>query len=371
MATSVPMRAALDAALTVRGATSPNPWVGAAVVREGTIVAVGATEPPPGRHAEAVALEQAGERARGADLYVTLEPCAPFAGKRTQPCAVRAVEAGIARVVVALEDPDPNVAGRGIALLREAGIEVALGDGRDEAIRILRPYLKHRLTGTPYVIAKFAASLDGRTATASGDSRWITGEAARALVHEQRAWVDAIIAGSGTIIADDPELTARPGRIPTARQPLRVVLDARGRIPPGARLFSRPGPILVATTPASGRAWRQEIAAIGAEVLVAEPGVPAGVNLHQLLQALGARGVLSAWVEGGATVLGALFDLDLVDELWAFLAPIVIGGTRSVPAIAGTGAATIAEAWRLIDPVVELPGTDVLVRGYLRPLPLS
>jgi diaminohydroxyphosphoribosylaminopyrimidine deaminase/5-amino-6-(5-phosphoribosylamino)uracil reductase len=189
------MQQALELAASVRSGALANPWVGAVVVRAGEVIATGATQPPGGPHAEADAL--GGVDARGATLYVTLEPCAPFEGKRTPPCSDAIVAAGVARVVVAMEDPDPRTEGRGTDRLRAAGIEVEVGDGREAAVALLRPWLKRQQTGLPYVIAKFAASLDGRTATRTGDSKWITGEAAREMGHRQRAWVDAILVGSG------------------------------------------------------------------------------------------------------------------------------------------------------------------------------
>ncbi|MBI5948244.1 MAG: bifunctional diaminohydroxyphosphoribosylaminopyrimidine deaminase/5-amino-6-(5-phosphoribosylamino)uracil reductase RibD [Chloroflexi bacterium] len=355
------MQMALDAAASVRGATSPNPWVGAVAVHNGNVVSVGATNPPPGPHAEAAALAGLPAGA-GSELYVTLEPCAPFPGKRTRPCAEAIIEAGIRRVVVALEDPHPGVRGQGIAMLRAAGIEVEIGDGRAEATALLRPYLKHRQTGLPYVIAKFAASLDGRTATASGDSKWITGEAARARGHEQRAWVDAVMVGSGTVLADDPELTARRDGIVLPRQPARIVLDARGRVSPGARLFAAPGKVIVATSTAAPGPWKQALAATGAQVVECEATAD-GLNLDQLLHAVGERGVMSIWAEGGATLLGSLFDGHHADEVWAFIAPVVIGGTGP-GAVAGRGASLISEASRLEHTVIETIGADVLVRGY-------
>lgn len=354
------MQSALDAARAVRGSTSPNPWVGAIVVREGRIISTGATSPPGGPHAEAAAL--AGVDARGATLYVTLEPCAPFPGKRTLPCAEAIRQAGIARVVVALEDPDPNVAGRGIAILRQAGIDVVVGDGRDAAIDLLRPYLKHRQKRLPYVIAKYAASLDGRIATASGDSHWLTGEVARNRVHHQRAWVDAIIVGSSTALADDPRLTARPDGVLSNHQPARIVVDSHGRLPASAALLHAPGTTIVATTSAANAAWKSAIAAAGAEVIECHPS-PAGLDLGELLHTLAERGIMSLWAEGGGTLLGSLFDGGWVDEAWVFLAPIILGGA-SVPAVNGFSAPTIAEATRLRDVIVESLHPDVLIRGY-------
>lgn len=351
---------ALQAARAVRGYTSPNPWVGAVAVRGDLVAGVGATSPPGGMHAEAAALAAAGPGVD--DLYVTLEPCAPFPGKRTPPCADALIDAGVRRVVVALEDPDPHMRGRGIQRLLEAGVQVEVGDGLEEATELLRPYLKHRATGLPYVIAKWASSLDGRTATSTGDSKWITGEAGRARVHEERAWVDAIMSGSGTVVADDPLLTARPGGLTAARQPVRILLDGRGRIRPTARTLSEPGHVIVATTARADAGWKRALVKAGATLVDCEP-VSAGVNLEQLFPALGARGIMSIWVEAGSTVLGSLFDGGHVDECWAFLAPIVVGGGGPA-AVGGGGVSLIAEAWRLEDVRVEQLGDDVLVRGY-------
>lgn len=357
------MAAAIEAARRVRGTTGSNPGVGAVVVRDGTIVAIGATSPPPaGMHAEAAAIVAAGESARGADVYVTLEPCFPFEGKRTPPCSQALIDAGVRRVAVALEDPDPGVRGRGIALLRAAGIEVEVGDGREAATAVHRPYLKQRLTGLPYVIAKFAASLDGRIATRTGDSQWITGPEARDLGHEQRAWIDAIMVGSGTVLADNPSLTARPGGVEAARQPVRIVLDARGRVDPSAAVFHGPGHAIVATSDEAPPAWKREIAATGAHVIDCER-TAIGIELDQLLPALARRGIVSVWVEGGGTLLGSLFDAGHVDEVWAFLAPVIIGG-GGLPAVGGEGPARLADAWRLRGEVVESIGRDILVRGY-------
>jgi diaminohydroxyphosphoribosylaminopyrimidine deaminase/5-amino-6-(5-phosphoribosylamino)uracil reductase len=354
------MRQALDLAASVRSGELANPWVGAVVVRDGQVIATGATQPPGGPHAEAQAIGRAD--ARGATVYVTLEPCAPFEGKRTPPCALALVDAGVARVVVAMEDPDPRVRGRGIEALERAGVQVQVGDGADEAVALLRPWLKRTQTGMPYVIAKFAASLDGRIATETGDSKWITGEAARDLAHRQRAWVDAILVGSGTVLADDPELTARPGGSMAERQPVRVVVDARGRIPRTARLFRAGGRVVVATTAASDPAWRQQIGTTGAQVIECE-AAEGRMNLQQLLQALAQRSVTSIWAEGGGTLLGSLFDEGLVDEAWAFIAPVLIGG-RGLPAVGGEGARFVADATRLRDVEIERIGDDVLVRGY-------
>lgn len=362
--TSPYMQRALEAARAARGFTSPNPWVGAVLVREGRILAVGSTAPPGGPHAEAAALALA--PGDGAELYLTLEPCVPFPGKRTPSCAERIVESGVRRVVVALPDPDPRVAGRGIARLRAAGIDVEVGDGHAEAFELLRPYIKHRQTGLPYVIAKFAASLDGRIATRTGDARWLTGEWARDAAHRERAWVDVVMVGAGTVLADDPQLTARPGGVPGERQPARLVVDARGRVSPRARLFTVGGRAMVATTEASPAAWRAALEQAGVEVLVCPEDGSGGVDLVSLLTTLGTRGVLSVWAEGGGLLLGSLLAAGLIDELWAFVAPIILG-REGTPAIAWAGPDRVAEAPRLRRVRVETYGEDVLIRGHIGP----
>lgn len=355
------MRLALAEARRALGSVSPNPAVGAVVVREGQVVARGHTRPPPGPHAEVVALGRAGALARGAALYVTLEPCAHYG--RTPPCTEAILAAGVAEVHVAMVDPDPRVSGRGIAALERAGVIVHLGEGEAEARRLLEAYVKHRSTGLPFVIVKFAASLDGRIAAASGDSRWVSGPRAREWVHLLRAQVDAIAVGSGTVLADDPQLTARPrGRL-ARRQPLRVVLDGRGRTPLGARVLGPEAPTLVATTDTSSAEWREALAERGVEVLVL-PRDGGHLSLPSLLAELGRRGVLSLLVEGGGEVLGSFFDAGLVDKVHAVIAPLIVGARGARAAVEGRGAGVMAEALRLRGVSVRRLGDDILVSGY-------
>ena len=291
-----------------RRRTSPNPWVGALVVdHEGTVVGKGATEPPGGRHAEIVALAQAGERAIGSTVVCTLEPCSHRG--RTGPCTDALIAAGVARVVVGVQDPDPNVAGAGLRRLEDAGLEVLVGIEAAAVSTSLSPYLHHRKTGRPQVLLKMAATLDGRTAAPDGSSQWITGPAARADVHRLRADADAILVGAGTVRADDPELTARLD--PAAeRQPLRFVL---GEIPAGA-------------------------ACLPAESLTGPIG--------EILDDLGRRGILQLLVEGGASVAKELLDAGCVDRLVLYLAPVLFGGDDGRPLFAGAGAGTMEELRR-------------------------
>lgn len=356
------MKRALALAAAIEGATSPNPHVGCVLVRDGRIVGEGATEAPPGRHAEVVALAAAGEAARGADAYVTLEPC-PHTG-RTPPCADALIAAGVARVFAAMEDPDARASGRGLARLREAGITTETGDGAAEAARLLEAYVKHRTTGLPFVIAKFAATLDGKIAAASGDSRWVAGEAARAWAHGFRTKVDAIMCGVNNVLLDDPQLTARPGGVPAARQPLRIIADSRGRTPAAAKVLGPGGRTLIATTAASPGGWRRDIAAHGAEVAVLPAGEDGRVDLRALMATLGERGVLSLLAEGGGVLHGSLFAAGLVDKVHAIIAPKIIGGTR-YPAVAGEGAARMADAIALRDVEMHRLGDDVAFVGYV------
>ncbi|MEO6196748.1 MAG: bifunctional diaminohydroxyphosphoribosylaminopyrimidine deaminase/5-amino-6-(5-phosphoribosylamino)uracil reductase RibD, partial [Dehalococcoidia bacterium] len=260
-----PMQRALDLARNAEQVVSPNPIVGAVIVSpNGDTIGEGVTQPPPGPHAEVVALKQAGDRARGATIYVTLEPH-PFHG-RTPPCTGALIEAGIAEVHYAVADPDPRTNGEGHRKLEAAGIRVISGEGEDEARRINEAFFKHRTTGLPFVIAKYAASLDGRIAAASGDSRWVSGPETRVWAHRMRTRIDAILVGSETIVVDDPQLTARPEGVNNPRQPLRVIVDSRGRIPPMSQVLAGEPKTLVATSEHSHADWRATIEATGAEV---------------------------------------------------------------------------------------------------------
>ena len=298
------MGRALDLAASVRVRAHPNPWVGAVLVSADGAVFEGATDVPGGPHAEATALAAAGVAARGATLWSTLEPCA-HAG-RTPPCADALVAAGIRRVVVALLDPDPQVAGRGAGRLRQAGVEVVVGVGRDEVESQLAPYLKHRRTGRPWVVLKLAATLDGRTAAADGSSQWITGMEARVDAHRLRAESDAVVVGAGTVRTDDPSLTVRLVEGP---DPLRVVL---GLAPEGARIH----PCLELTG-----------------------------DLGTVLDRLGERGYVQVLVEGGASVAGDFHRAGLVDRYVLYLAPKLLGGNDGRGLFTGRGAETLGEAW--------------------------
>ena len=352
---------ALDLARAARGTTSPNPPVGAAVVRDGRIVGEGATEPPPGDHAEVVALRQAGDSARGAALHVTLEPCSHFG--RTPPCADAVIAAGIARVIAAVRDPNPKVSGRGFDRLRQAGIAVEIGEGQADAEDLIAPHAKLITTGLPLITAKFAMSLDGKIATRTGESKWITGEESRRYVHEMRAASDAIMAGIGAVLADDPLLTARNADgAPLPRQPLRVIADSAGRLPPRAALLKQPGETLAATASADAAA---RIRALGADALTI-PADDGRVDLRALMRALAERGIASVFVEGGGTLLGSLLDAGLADKIAGFIAPTIIGGETAPSPIAGVGAERMSDALRLSNVKIRRFGEDVAILGDIR-----
>ena len=354
------MDEALSLAQRAVGRVSPNPAVGAVLVNNGRVVGRGVTQPSGGPHAEVMALQEAGHDAHGATLYVTMEPHAHQG--RTPPCTDALIAAGIAEVHIATLDPNPLVDGKGKAALDAAGIPVIVGERAKEAQRLIEAFAKHVTTGLPFVTAKFAASLDGKTATSSGDSQWITGPEARREAHRLRAEHDAVMVGIGTALTDDPQLTARDLPEPPARQPLRVVVDSRGRLPVDARLLSAPGRTLVAGARIGPRR-RLALEKAGAEV-VALPGDGVRVDPAALFRLLGQREVTSVLVEGGGTLLGSLFDQRLVDKVVAFIAPLIIGGKQAAPAVGGEGATALAHTLRLRDVVYRQVGEDTMVVGY-------
>jgi diaminohydroxyphosphoribosylaminopyrimidine deaminase/5-amino-6-(5-phosphoribosylamino)uracil reductase len=358
-----PMQRALDLSREATHCVSPNPLVGAVVVSaDGDVLGEGVSQPAPEwTHAEVMALRRAGDRARGGTLYVTLEPCS-HAGK-TPACTEAIVAAGVAEVHYALRDPDPKVDGRGHEALEAAGVRTVAGEGEEQARRILEAFVKHRTTGLPFVIAKFAVSLDGKIAAASGDSRWVSGPETREWAHALRTRIDAILVGSETVVVDDPLLTARPGGMDAERQPLRVIVDTRGRTPPMAQALSGGAKTLVATRPAAPPEWRSAIEGRGAEVL-SLPLAGEHIGLRALLEELGRREIVTLLAEGGGVVLGSFFDAGLVDKVHAVIAPLIIGAADAPSAVAGEGADRMADALRLREVTIERLGEDILVTGY-------
>ncbi|MBI4216697.1 MAG: bifunctional diaminohydroxyphosphoribosylaminopyrimidine deaminase/5-amino-6-(5-phosphoribosylamino)uracil reductase RibD [Chloroflexi bacterium] len=354
------MARALALARQALGNVSPNPAVGAVMVRDGQVIGEGCTQPPGGAHAEVMALKAAGPAARGAALYVTLEPCCHKG--RTPPCTGAIIAAGLGEVHLAALDPNPLVNGRGKAELETAGIRVRVGEREEEAQELNEAFFKYITTGLPFVTAKFAASLDGKIATRSRQSQWLSGEEARRFGHRLRQISDAVLVGVETALADDPRLTARLGG--EGRQPLRIILDSQGRTMPKARLFREPGPVLIATAGPIPLPRRRALESVGAEV-VALPAEAGHVALATLLRELGRRQVTSLLVEGGGTVLGAFFDAGLVDRATAVLSPLIIGGREAVSAVAGHGAETLAQAWRLAKVRTEVLGQDIAISGRI------
>lgn len=359
---------ARELALGGRGRVSPNPLVGAVVLDAGgTTIAEGWHEGPGLPHAEAMALEVAGGEARGATVVCTLEPCSHHG--RTPPCADALVAAGVARVVIGLADPLERGRAGGRAVLAAAGVEVAVADGEEAeaCAELISPFLTASLTGVPEVVLKLATSLDGRIATATGESRWISGPGSRALVHRWRADADAVAVGLGTALADDPLLTARDVEGPV-RQPARVVFDSAARLPLDSALVAdaQAAPVIVLASADAPHERVEALRARGVDVATLAGDPPARV--HAGLRALGDRGVQSLFVEGGAVLAAALVEAGAVDRVAWFLAPMLIGGTGAPGALAGEGVRALTDAPRLAGMTVARVGEDVLVTGRLRPL---
>jgi diaminohydroxyphosphoribosylaminopyrimidine deaminase/5-amino-6-(5-phosphoribosylamino)uracil reductase len=358
------MRRALELAGRARGRTSPNPMVGAVLVKDGVVVGEGFHAFAGSDHAELEALREAESAAAGATLYVNLEPCCHFG--RTPPCVDRIVEAGIRRVVAGCEDPNPAVSGKGLTALRAAGLTVDVGVLQEEAIRLNEAFFTYIRSGRPFVILKAAASLDGKIATQTGDSRWITGESARQHVHHIRNEVDAVLVGIGTILRDNPMLTTRLG-IPDQRDPTRVIVDNLARLPLRAQVINRASTAstVLAVSDMAPRARLDALEREGVQVLVV-PGSPRRVSLAHLMEALGKMGFLSVMIEGGAEINASALQEGIVDKLLLFLAPILIGGKSTPTAVGGEGIETLRQAKRLRDVRVERFGEDILIEGYLR-----
>lgn len=357
------MKMALRLAARGAGLVSPNPMVGAVVVQEGKMVGRGWHRRYGDPHAEVMALEAAGNLARGATLYVTLEPCNHHG--QTPPCTQAILAAGVARVVPAIADPNRKVNGGGAAFLKGQGLQVEMGLLEAEARRLNEAWFHWVETERPLVIAKAACSLDGKIATRSGDSQWLTGSAARALGHRLRHECDAILVGLGTVLADDPQLTARLPRGQT-KDPIRLVLDSRLRLPPTARVLhlDSSAPTWIITTPAAPRDKIRSLEDLGATVLV-QPEEMGLVALEPLMLELGCRQVQSLLVEGGAQVLGAFFDQGLVNKFYFFYAPKFLGGQEALSVIGGAGVDRLAKAPRARDFTLRRLGPDFLVSGYL------
>jgi diaminohydroxyphosphoribosylaminopyrimidine deaminase/5-amino-6-(5-phosphoribosylamino)uracil reductase len=346
-----------------KGTPSPNPHVGAAVVKGGQSVGVAHHERAGEDHAEVLALAQAGDKARGATLYVTLEPCNHLG--RTPPCTDAIIGAKVARVVIGCLDPNPHVDGGGVEKLRAAGIQVDIGCREAEAKRLIAPWSKFVTTGLPYVTLKLALSLDGRIASRTGSSKWVTGPEARARVHLLRAQHDAVVIGIGTALADDPRLTVRdaPGH-----SPLRVVLDTKLRLPTSSRLVqtAREVPTWVVSTTDASSANEGALTELGVEILRAPPSAEGRIDPLAALKLLASRGIVTVMVEGGAELAGSLLAAAVIDELHCFIAPILLGPRGRPGAVDWAGPATPGEAPCIGEPQWEVCGMDAHVWGALK-----
>jgi diaminohydroxyphosphoribosylaminopyrimidine deaminase / 5-amino-6-(5-phosphoribosylamino)uracil reductase len=354
----------MDVALAeaAKGHPSPNPHVGAVVAKNGSVVAKGHHELAGEDHAEVAALKRAGAEAQGATLYVTLEPCNHDG--RTPPCVDAIVNAKVSRVVVGCADPNPHVKGGGVERLRAAGIDVLVGVREREARAVIAPWNKFITQGLPYVVLKLALSLDGRIATRTGASKWVTGAEARIKVHELRSHVDAVAVGIGTVVADDPRLTVRDAPGPS---PIRVVFDTKLRLPVGGKLAatSREIPTWVITSPDASVGVEQTLLDQGVQVMRVPPSAEGRIDVTAALRALAQRGVVTLMVEGGAELAGSLLAARLADELHAFVAPILLGPRGRPGAVDWAGPDTPGEAPRIVDPHWERCGKDAYVFGPL------
>ncbi len=356
------MQMALELAARAMGRTSPNPMVGAVVVKDGRVVGRGYHARAGTPHAEVHALREAGELAGGATLYVTLEPCCHHG--RTGPCTEAIIKARVNRVVVAMTDPNPLVAGKGMQKLKDADIQVTCGVLEEDACRLNEIFIKYIITRLPYVVLKTAMSLDGKIATSQGESQWITGTTAREYVHRLRDKYDAILVGVGTVLADDPSLTCRLQE-GGGKDPVRIILDSQARTPSTARVLNQPSeaPALIVTTPGAPPERVQMLKQAGAQVLEV-PGSECGIDLEALLQELGRREISSVLVEGGARVNGSFITGNLVDKVYWFIAPKFIGGTAAPGPVGGPGIAALQDALSIKDIKLNRYGEDICIEGY-------
>ena len=359
------MRLALKLAIKAKGRTSPNPLVGAVIVKNDRIIGKGYHKKSGKPHAEINALDMASRKAKGATLYLNLEPCVHFG--KTPPCTKKIISSGIKKVVVAMIDPNPLNRGRGIKELRKAGVKIKGGILEKEAKEINETYIKYITTRKPFVILKTAMSLDGKIATKTGDSRWITNESSRRYVHRLRSEVDAILVGIETISRDDPRLTARVtgyGLRVKDKKPIRVVVDSRARIPLGAKILNQEAPTIVATTKFASKRKIEVLRKKGNKVLIIK-NRDKKVNLKELLKRLGKLEITSLLVEGGGRINASFLKNGLVDKVLFFIAPKIIGGEGALTPVEGEGIERIKDAIKLKDISIKRFGEDVLIEGYV------
>ena len=358
------MTAAIRLARKGRGMVSPNPQVGAVIVQGNKIVGSGYHHFYGGPHAEVYALKKARERARGADLYINLEPCCHHG--KTPPCTDALIKSGIRRVFIGISDPNPLVSGRGIRKLRKAGIEVETGILQKECRLLNEAFIKYITRKIPFAVLKLAATLDGKIATATGDSRWISGDDARRLVHRLRSEADAVLVGSGTVLADDPQLTARHYSGAHRKNPVRIIVDSRLRTPLSSQVLRTAHEIktIIATTQQAPKSKIAKIKQCGAEVLVV-PSRNNRVDLKRLMRHLAAQGIAYVLIEGGSELSAAALHDGIVDKVLFFYAPKIIGGAHARSMVGGKGVPRISDAISLTDVHYKKIGKDILVEGYI------
>lgn len=356
------MKLALELAANARGRTSPNPLVGAVIVKDNRVVGCGWHRKAGTPHAEVHALRQAGELAKGADVYVSLEPCSHYG--KTPPCAKALVEAGVNNVYAAMLDPNPKVAGNGFKILQEAGIHVEYGFLEDEARKLNEVFLKWIMHRQPFVVMKAAMTLDGKIATVEEQSKWITNETSRAYGYKLRDIYDGILVGINTVIADDPTLTAR---VEGGKNPIRIVVDSTLKIPLTAKLLhDKQAPVIVATTKLASAEKVAQLQNLGVEVLIIDTDEVNRVDMAKLLQELGQKNICSILVEGGAEIHGSLVEHKLIDKVYFFIAPKLVGGQKAKTPVAGNGIGNLAEAITLQDVTTKNLDGDILITGTVK-----
>jgi diaminohydroxyphosphoribosylaminopyrimidine deaminase/5-amino-6-(5-phosphoribosylamino)uracil reductase len=350
------MNRALRLAAKAQGMTSPNPMVGAVIVKNGEIISEGFHKKPGTLHAEAIAIEKAGRDAEGSTLYVNLEPCC-HTEKRTPPCTMAIIHAGVKKVIIGMRDPNPKVSGRGVLELQKAGIIVESGVLEEEARRLNEFYIKYITSGKPFVILKVAMTLDGKIATPDGQSKWITGEKARKSVHRLRSRVDAIMTAIGTVKADDPKLTKR---IRGGKDPYRVVIDPKLEIPLSAEILQVPPETTIVTNVRNSKADFLEKG--GVNVIYYKEKI----NLSSLMERLGKMEITSVLIEGGSSLNAHALEDGIVDKIMFFVAPKIIGGKKSFPAVGGKSFKRLEEAHSVEDLKMKRIGEDLLIEGYIK-----
>ncbi|MCM8797437.1 MAG: bifunctional diaminohydroxyphosphoribosylaminopyrimidine deaminase/5-amino-6-(5-phosphoribosylamino)uracil reductase RibD [Candidatus Omnitrophica bacterium] len=355
------MDIAMRLALKAKGLTSPNPLVGAVVVKKGKIIGKGYHRKAGLPHAEVVALEEAGIQARGATLYVTLEPCAHFG--RTPPCVEKIVASEIKEVVAGMIDPNPLNNGKGLDILRRSGIKVEVGVLEDELRRMNEAFIKYITKKEPFVTCKIAESLDGKIATRTGDSKWITSDKSRAYAHRMRRYYDAVMVGVNTILRDNPRLDAWFSK----KQPVKIVVDSQLSTTQDANIFSNAAPVIIVTLPSAPGQETENKKILSQKAKILEVREKAGqINLKDMLKKLAAMEITNILVEGGGTLNGSLFDEDLVDKVIFFIAPKIIGGKDGISAVMGRGVARVDRALKLKDISLRRIGEDLMIEGYVK-----